>query len=84
MYLSYPPEIGGHGMMINSMTDQEASNYLGLAEGTMSGWRASGSVRIPYYKVGKRVFYLRADIEAYLQSCYVPKDVDTKKLPQST
>lgn len=55
------------------MPPDEAGRYLGTANhpvplSTLQWWRSSG--RGPkYLKIGKRVVYARADLDAYRTSC---------------
>ena len=42
------------------LTNREAMEYLGLSRPTLARLRRDG--RLPYYKVGKSVFYRRDDI----------------------
>lgn len=54
----------------NDLLDEpEAAVVLGnLAPGTLSVWRSTGRYKIPFIKVGRRVRYRRADLEAWLES----------------
>jgi len=49
------------------VTEQEAADILKIAPGTLSVWRSVGRYGIPFVKVGRRVRYRRADLEAWLQ-----------------
>lgn len=46
----------------------EAADYIGVVPGTLEVWRCSRRYDLPYIKVGRRVFYLRADLDNWLQS----------------
>lgn len=44
-----------------------AAEYLGLAHTTLETWRANGkSGQPPFYKVGRKVFYLQNDLNEWL------------------
>ncbi|MDQ7830479.1 helix-turn-helix transcriptional regulator [Desulfolutivibrio sp.] len=51
--------------MLKGLHTREAAQYLGLSPGTLEVWRCKG--RGPRYsKLGKRVVYDPADLDAYL------------------
>ena len=50
------------------MTRKQAAEYIGVTEGTLSVWACTKRHSIPHYKLGKKVVYLRADLDAWLQS----------------
>jgi excisionase family DNA binding protein len=50
------------------LTDREATQYLGLSEGTLAVWRCNGRYQIPFLKVGAKVRYRRSDLDAWLES----------------
>jgi hypothetical protein len=50
------------------LDEKAAADPLQLAPGTLSVWRSTGRYRIPFVKVGRRVRYRRADLEAWLAS----------------
>jgi len=50
------------------LDDSQATQYLTLAPGTLSVWRSTGRYTIPFIKVGRRVRYRRADLDAWLES----------------
>jgi hypothetical protein len=47
--------------------DAEAANILGQKPETLAVWRCKGTGPV-YYKVGRRIFYTRPDINAYVVS----------------
>lgn len=54
------------------LTTAEAAALLGLRPHTLANWRTSAdrAQGLPWVKVGgRRVGYLREDVEAYLESC---------------
>ncbi|WP_049613440.1 helix-turn-helix domain-containing protein [Yersinia pekkanenii] len=51
------------------LTRKEAAAELGVSPQTLANWACSGSVSIPFYKVGKKkVIYHKSDLDAYLAS----------------
>ena len=46
----------------------KAADILGVSKGTLEVWRCTGRYDLPYYKVGRRVFYRLADISSFLES----------------
>lgn len=51
------------------LTTREAAEYLGIAEQTLVIWRSTKQQRIPYFKIGGKISYVLADLEAFLESC---------------
>lgn len=48
---------------------KEAAAYLGLSNPhTLSVWAATGRYKIPFIKVGRKVFYRRTDLDNFLAS----------------
>ncbi|KLV40567.1 hypothetical protein SH16_02714 [Aeromonas caviae] len=52
----------------NRLTRREAAAYLGLSEKTLGVWASNGRYELPYYKLGNRTLYERADLDAFLAS----------------
>lgn len=48
------------------LTRREAAAYLGLSEKTLGSWASSGRYELPYYKIGTRTIYERADLDAFM------------------
>jgi excisionase family DNA binding protein len=48
------------------LTEQQATEYLQLADGTLSVWRSTRRHGLPFVKVGRCVRYRRADLAAWL------------------
>jgi hypothetical protein len=46
--------------------NDEAASYLGIAPATLAKSRVTGALNIPYFKVGRRVTYSVADLDAFL------------------
>jgi excisionase family DNA binding protein len=45
---------------------EEAAAYTGLAASTLNKYRVAGKPAIPFIKVGRRVTYDSADLDAFL------------------
>lgn len=58
------------------LTTTEAAEYLGVTKATLETWRCTRRVNVPYFKVGTRVWYSLADLDAYLETCRVGDDDD--------
>lgn len=48
------------------LTPEQAASYLQVPASTLSVWRSTGRVALPYLKLGGHVRYRREDIERYL------------------
>ncbi|SMF53435.1 helix-turn-helix domain-containing protein [Pseudogulbenkiania subflava] len=48
------------------LSNPEAAQYLGVSVHTLDSWRCIKKPFIPYLKVGARVFYRKADLDAFL------------------
>lgn len=53
------------------LTREEAARYLGVSPGTLAVWASTKRYRLPYYKIGAKVFYDRRDLDQFLASCRV-------------
>ena len=49
-----------------TLSNKEAAEILGCTPKTLEVWRCTGRVKVPFCKVGRRVVYRRADLEAFL------------------
>lgn len=49
-----------------SLTPQQAADYLGLSVKTLAGWRCTGKVPLPFFKLGDAVRYRKADLDEYI------------------
>lgn len=58
-------EISKYGKKLNR---KSAAEYLGVTEGTLAVWASTGRYRLPFIKVGRKVFYTLADLDAFLES----------------
>lgn len=55
-------------MNANLVPPKEAANYLHVKDSTLAAWRSEGRYNLPFVKVGRRVFYRREDLDAFLMS----------------
>ena len=49
-----------------------AAHYIGMSEGYLESARSNGGAEVnapPHLKIGKRVLYLRDDLDAWLEHC---------------
>jgi len=53
------------------LNTREAAEYLGVTKATLETWRCTKRQNVPFYKVGSRVWYDRADLDVYLDTCRV-------------
>lgn len=50
------------------LNTDEAAEYLGVAPATLSIWRCTGRYVLPYLKIGRKVLYLRSDLDRFISS----------------
>lgn len=50
------------------LTRAEAAAYLGVNSQTLANWAHTGKVAIPHHKVGRKVIYMKSDLDGYLAS----------------
>ena len=48
------------------LDENQAAEVLGLKPGTLSVWRCTGRHGLPFIRVGRRIRYKLADLEAWL------------------
>ena len=53
---------------LERLTRAEASAYLGVNYQTLANWAHTGKVEIPHHKVGRKVIYMKTDLDCYLAS----------------
>lgn len=46
----------------------EAAQVLGVSLSTLAVWRCTGRYNLPYIKVGRKIRYRLADLEAWLET----------------
>lgn len=51
---------------IGLMTDDQTATYLGLAPRTLANWRSRKKGPRPAMRIGRAVYYRRADVDAWL------------------
>lgn len=51
------------------MTPDELADELEVTPGTLAVWRCTKRYPLPWIKIGRRVFYRRRDVEAFIASC---------------
>ena len=47
------------------MSAEECCQYLGISSSCLSAWKTKGM--LPYRKIGKRVFYIKSEIDSALE-----------------
>lgn len=47
---------------------EPAAEYLGIEKHTLEIWRSTGRYGLPFVRVGRRIKYRRADLDAWLAS----------------
>ena len=52
----------------NLLNTEQVAELLGLKPHTLAVARCEGSLKIPYFKIGRSVRYQRSDIEKYLSA----------------
>ncbi len=45
-----------------------AADYLGVSHSTLPTWRSNKRYDLPYVKIGRKVFYMVADLDAWLEA----------------
>jgi excisionase family DNA binding protein len=50
------------------LTRQQAAQYVGLKPATLQADVTHRRLRIPFYRLGSRVFYRRSDLDHWLES----------------
>ena len=58
-----------NGIFSDRLTSAQVAEILGVKPATMTTWRCVGRYPIRYFKIGRRVFYKRADVDAFIESC---------------
>lgn len=51
---------------LERLTRAEAAAYLGVNSQTLANWAHTGKVAIPHHKVGRKVIYMKSDLDTYL------------------
>lgn len=50
-----------------SFAPKDAARYLGVKDQTLRAWRCNGRVKIPFVKIGRKVIYRLADLDAFIE-----------------
>ena len=53
---------------VGYVDEREAGRLLGVAPATLRIWRCTGRYALPYLKIGHRIAYDPADIEAFIKA----------------
>lgn len=51
------------------LDDPQLTEVLDLGPGTLSVWRCTGRVDLPYLKIGRSVRYRVGDVKEFLEKC---------------
>jgi len=49
------------------LNTRKAARFLGRRPGTLTVWRSTRAVEIPYVKMGRSVMYRLSDLEAFVE-----------------
>lgn len=56
--------------LVNRFSTQDAAAYLGIRGETLARWRSErrvlGAEQPNFYRIGKKIFYLKDDLDAFL------------------
>lgn len=58
------------------LSRKEAAAYLGVSAITLEIWASTGRYDLPYVKVGRRVFYRRSALDAFIEQRTVTQTGD--------
>lgn len=57
--------------LVNRLSTQDAAEYLGIRGETLARWRSErrllGIEQPNFYRIGKKIFYLKDDLDAFLR-----------------
>jgi len=57
---------------IDTLTDTEgAASLLSILAATLTKWRSTGEVRIPFVRIGRQIKYRTTDLKAFIESSTV-------------
>lgn len=57
--------------IFSKMSPQEVSQILGVTVGTLAQWRHHGRYSLPYFKIGRLVYYNRSDVMKFIEGCRI-------------
>ena len=55
-------------MLINT---EKAAELLGIPAATLTKWRCTGQVRIPFVKIGRQIKYRTGDLKSFIESATI-------------
>ena len=55
-------------ILTDQMTPAEVAVELDVTVGTLSVWRTTQRYPLAWYKLGRKVFYRRGDVEVFIES----------------
>ena len=47
---------------------EQAAEYLGLSKNTLSVWRSTGRYNLIYRKIGRKIYYLKGDLDNFIKA----------------
>lgn len=50
------------------MTETQAAEFLGVARDTLTVWRCTGRVEIPYVKIGRAIRYIPKELRDHVKA----------------
>ena len=50
------------------LTREQAANYIGVTCGTLDVWRCTGRHGVPFVRIGRKIYYLKDDLDMWLDS----------------
>ncbi|MBF6986756.1 helix-turn-helix domain-containing protein [Cupriavidus sp. IK-TO18] len=51
------------------LTTQEAAEILGIKPHALDVWRCTDRYSLPYYRIGRRIYYKLSDVMSFLERC---------------
>ncbi len=58
------------------LSNKESAAYLGIKTNTLTVWRCKNTQKIPYVKLGRRVFYRLKDLDSFIDKNQIGGDID--------
>lgn len=56
------------GTLCTLLPDTAAAEMLGVQPATLTNWRCTKRYNLPYVKYGRKIFYRREDVEAFIDA----------------
>jgi excisionase family DNA binding protein len=60
--------------MTDLISPQEAARRLGHSYGTLAVWRCTQRRKLPFVRLGRKIFYRPADLEKFIEESVHPGD----------